>query len=376
MSKITKIQWCHSTVNPIMGCGGCELFRSPGEILTALDKAIGWANGTSRREFNALIKRSFKAIQVPENGHTSALTTTNLWHHRELFSDVVLRASGKATAQSASRIISESVACYAARLHCNKARSIVNPSRGINSGYAPAFERVTRFPGRIAAMATAADLLGSDPQGKPWLNGLCRLIFVSDMGDAFSRSVDFDFLETDVISAIRSEAGKRHFWLWLTKRPKRMAQFAKRLGNFPRNICAMTTITGPDSLSRVDELREVNASVRGLSIEPLRQRLPPERLDLSGISWVILGGESGRKDHVHQFDLEWVVEIRDVCRAHGTAFFLKQLGRRPVDNGRELILKDTHGGDWSEWPNDLRVREIPHEIRSYRQKSVSNAAAA
>ncbi len=352
-----------------MGCGGCELFRTPNEVVSDLDNTIGWAKGRSRLALQKLVDQTFSAVPDPKVGHTSALSSTNIWHLREPFLDLVLQASGREAAEAAALVISRAVACYAARLHLNKAASIVNPSRCTNPGYAPVFERVTRFPGRVAAMASAADLLGSKPQGKPWLDGLCRLIFVSDMGDAFSRSIDFDFMETDVIPAIRSEAGRRHFWLWLTKRPTRMGQFAKRLGKLPENICAMTTITGPDSLSRVDELREVNASVRGLSIEPLRERIAPERLNLNGVSWVILGGESGPKDHVHPFDLAWASELRDACHEQGAAFFLKQLGRSPVSEGRSLHLKDSHGGDWAEWPEKLRIREIPLEIRNYRRST-------
>jgi hypothetical protein len=66
------------------------------------------------------------------------------------------------------------------------------------------------------------------------------MIFVSDMGDALSAKGDFPFLKSDLMPAIRSDAGKRHLWLWLTKRPGRMAEFAMAIGGFPENVCAMT----------------------------------------------------------------------------------------------------------------------------------------
>jgi len=148
-------------------------------------------------------------------------------------------------------------------------------------------------------------------------------------------------------------------WLWLTKRPDRMARFGDRIGGFPLDVCAMTTLTGPDKLSRIEELREVPAAIRGLSVEPLWERIPPRSLNLDGIDWLIAGGESGRKDAVRPFHLEWARELRDLCRKKKVAFFLKQLGRRPFESSKELRLRDSHGGNWDEWPANLRVREMP-----------------
>lgn len=368
MSTKTKIQWCHSTVNPIMGCGGCELFPSPGKILQQIDEAlsdcVSWRHGDSRELFKKLIEVAYSCIQVPLPGHSRAISTTNIWHLRDSFVRHVTHQHGHKAGKVASVAIAGAVTCYAARLHLNKARSIVNPRRKANSGYAPAFESVTPFSGRVWKMAGSKDLRGIIDPEKPWLTGCPRLIFVSDMGDAFSRDSDFSFLEDEVIAPIRSSQGQRHFWLWLTKRPDRMARFGERIGGFPTNVCAMTTLTGPDKLSRIDQLREVPASVRGLSVEPLWERIPANKLNLKGIDWLIAGGESGRKDAVRPFHLEWARELRDLCKKKNVALFVKQLGRRPVESGNEMKLRDSHGGDWSEWPVDLRVREMPQAFRS------------
>lgn len=102
--------------------------------------------------------------------------------------------------------------------------------------------------------------------------------------------------------------------------------------------------------------------------------------DGPGIDWVIMGGESGPK--ARPFDIGWARSIRDQCQAAGVAFFMKQLGKRPeaVRRGQDgpppagyerlidagggtgiyrLRLRDSHGGDWDEWPADLRIREFP-----------------
>lgn len=359
----TKIQWAHSTVNPIMGCGGCELFITPGKILRMLDEALAftgnWPPGTSRTIYRELIKKTFALIETPLTGHSDTVSTTNLWHLRYHFVAVVRAEHGRDAAKIADLAIARGLTCYAAKLHLNKARSILNPTRGANSGYAPTFETVTRFFGRVWEMARTPDLRDHPDLEKLWLDGCRRLVFVSDMGDAFSRDSDFGFLEKEVIAPIRSPEGQRHFWLWLTKRPDRMARFGERIGGFPKNVCAMTTVTGPDKLSRIDQLRVVPATVRGLSVEPLWNRIPHEDLDLSGLSWLVAGGESGRKDAVRPFHLEWARELRDLCQVENVAFFLKQLGRLPIEDGRALKLKDSHGGVWDEWPEDLRVREMP-----------------
>jgi protein gp37 len=198
------------------------------------------------------------------------------------------------------------------------------------------------------------------------------MIFVSDMGDALSRRSDFAFLKREVIGAMRSVKGSRHLWLWLTKRPGSMAALAAEIGGLPPNACAMTTVTGadPERLKRIDELRSVDSVVRGLSIEPLWERIPAEKLDLTGIDWVIVGGESGSGDLTRPFALEWAEEIRDHCRKNGVAFFLKQLGRNPTREGQSVRLNDPHGGDWNEWEEELRVREFPPYFHNFRNDEI------
>jgi protein gp37 len=191
------------------------------------------------------------------------------------------------------------------------------------------------------------------------------------MGDAMSSKGLFPFLKREV-THLSTDKGRRHLWLWLTKRPHIMRHFAEEIGGMPGNVCAMTTVTGPDALHRVDELRQTKAACRGLSIEPLWERIPPESLDLTGIDWLILGGESGG---TRTFDLAWAAELHAHCQKNGTAFFQKQLGRNPVLNGEAMRLKDPHGGDWSEWPEHLRVREFPEHFHQYRLGEGSGCAS-
>ena len=353
-----------------MGCGGCELFLYPKSVLDRIDDEVAKICGSYKAgHAKRYMKQCAVVCQIGSLGPVK-LTTTNIYHLRHQMAAELEKVFGQAAAKAAIRVIEQSVTCYAAKLHLNKAQSIVNPSRQVNPGYAPSFEEVTLFPGRVSEMAKARDLYGVDFPEKPWMNGLPRLIFVSDMGDAFSRKEDEFFLKEDVLPAIESVEGQRHLWLWLTKRPKAMGRFAKEIGGFPNNVCAMTTLTCADSvnLRRVDHLRRVDATCRGLSIEPLRERIPTSKLNLKGIDWVIVGGESGALRYVNPFHLEWAVEIHDQCREHGVAFFMKQLGRAPHWQGQPINLKNTHGGDWDEWPSepDLKCRDFPRNFYDYR----------
>lgn len=345
-----------------MGCGGCELFPSPSEILEKIDRETGQPPGTARALLPDIIDQAYSAIQNPEPEHTRAVSTTNIWHARKVLEEIMANRFGAEIGSAARNAIESSITCYASKLHLNKALSVFNPTRQINTGYATVFERVTRFPGRMAQIANSPK--PNQPE-KPWLDWLRHLIFISDMGDAFSRRCDFDFLREDAIPAITSVGGRRKLWLWLTKRPELMAEFAEEMGGFPSNVCAMTTITSNETIHRVDQLRNVAATTRGLSIEPLWERLEIQNLDLSGIDWVIVGGESGKFDIVRPFHLEWAEELLRYCSANGIAFFLKQLGRTPIYRGRLLELSDCHGGDWEEWPTRLRVREFPGFFHEY-----------
>lgn len=244
--------------------------------------------------------------------------------------------------------------CYAGTLH--------NRFGGVTVGYAPTFENVTKFPGRTNEAAGWSDLTRTLRGDKPWLNNYPRLIFVSDMSDALSRSVEFEYLNQQIIQVVTTKAGGRHQWLWLTKRPERMAHFSKWLletgTKWPANLWAGTSITNQKTTSRIRHLLQVGdeCTIRFLSVEPqyedvhLAEWLP--RLD-----WVIQGGESGFG--ARPFDINWARSLAADCKSSGVAYFLKQLGAFPTRDGERLNLQNGHGGDWEEWPKDIRLRQLP-----------------
>ena len=381
MSDVTSIQWADTTVNPIMGCGGCELFPKPAEIFLKINEAVR-ATGhsiNSRVIYEELISSVYSFIEHPLAGHKNAVNTSNVWHLRHRFLTRVLDETDADmnASDAAEKVIKESTTCYAAILHLNKGQNILKENYEGHRGYAPIFESVTEFPKRAEKTAKLKDLLGCSDGRSAWKENLPRLIFVSDMGDAMSGLGQFPFLKNDLIPAITSDAGKRHLWLWLTKRPSRLAEFAEQIGGLPENVCAMTTLTSAneENMKRLADLKKVQAHMRGLSVEPLWERIDPKKLDFKGIDWVIVGGESGSGNLTRPFALEWAEELRDYCRKKSVAFLMKQLGRNPTRNGEPLALKDSHGGEWDEWPDDgLKVREFPKAFHDYRKTEMKRPA--
>lgn len=246
--------------------------------------------------------------------------------------------------------------CYAGHLH------EIRLAKSLPKLYAPRFTEVRLAPGRMVKAAAASDLAGWRRSDKPWLGTLPRLIFVSDMADALSAAVPFEYLLHEIILNVTSVRGRRHHWLWLTKRPKRMAQFCRWLADqgvpWPANLWAGTSITTQATTSRIDSLLQVGdaATIRLLSVEPQFESLNL-RPWLPDLDWIIQGGLSGCD--AHPFDLAWVESLIDQCGSAGVPYFLKQLGSHVVSSGRRLSFRDGHAGDWSEWPAALRVRQMP-----------------
>lgn len=165
-----------------------------------------------------------------------------------------------------------------------------------------------------------------------------RMVFVNSMSDLFHPKVPIGFVR-EIFDVIR--ATPQHTYQILTKRAKRMARVSDRL-DWPENIWMGTSVEDLASTPRIDDLRLVPARIRFLSCEPLLQALPD--LDLTGVGWVIVGGESGPR--ARPIDREWVVDIRDQAVAAGVPFFFKQWGGlTPKQRGRVL-----DGRTWEQYP--------------------------
>ncbi len=320
MSAHTPIQWCDSTVNPTSGCDGCELHSS----------------------------------KAPE----------------------------KST-------------CYARAIHETRFR--FNPAFALTGNYAPSFDEVRIIPGRVAEAATWGDLRGKLRKDgtKPWLDLMPRVIFVGDLSDVMSADVSDDFIEREIFEPMHSAKGRRHVWIVLTKRPSRLADLSIARGGLPPNCVAMCSITdAATAASRLPHLARMCCSMIGVSAEPLlgefhilgHPALSGRRLD-----WLIVGGESG--SNARACSMEWLWALVLECREQRIACFVKQLGSHPVAENANVFdlpyavaeawgegaasarykLRDSHGGDSSEWPDELIVREIPEFDRLVELISTTQA---
>ncbi len=324
--------------------------------------------------------------------------------------------------------------CYAKQLH-DKRHKAHQAGKAVPAQYARPFEVVQLMPDRL-----------DDPIG--WRSP--RRVFVNSVSDLFHDDVPFDFI--DRVFATMGVAHWHTFQV-LTKRPARMAEYfaetyqvpaspagrvhgvdipatpariedrwarinaacdditihRRRLpercwtedGNlvgrpawprrpFPNVWIGVSVENRKHGLPRVEDLRRTPAAVRFLSVEPLLENLGT--LDLTGIHWVIVGGESG--PGARPCRPAWVRSVVEQCRAAGVAAFVKQLGENIVDRNDQfggwephhwpetldslkvehdihgfredhqgadcrVRLLDRKGGDPAEWPADLRVREFP-----------------
>lgn len=297
--KETTIQWCDSTINPTSGCDGCELWNP---------------------------------------------------------------ATGKFD-------------CYAGNLHEGRwagSLAVSHPEK-----YSPNFKDVRLIPGRVKAAVRWKDLRGVERPDKPWIpKEMPRLIFISDMADALSRAVPFEFLLEEIVNPI---AGSPHIGMWLTKQAKRLEEFGDWLADqgvdWPKNLWPGVSVTSNKTLWRLKHLRSVwTEGPRFVSYEPAFEFVD-WRANLEDIDMLIMGGASRQRqsDAPHPANLNWWRQSLGACAKHLAAPFIKQLGTWPYEEDvytpsdslepervtKFLHLKDSHGGEWDEWPDDLKVREFP-----------------
>jgi len=165
-----------------------------------------------------------------------------------------------------------------------------------------------------------------------------RTIFVNSMSDLFHTEVPTSYIQ-DVFGVMNEVS--RHRYQVLTKRAERLLELNDEL-NWGDHIWMGVSVENSDVTSRIDYLRQTRAHVKFLSLEPLIGALP--ELNLTGIDWVIVGGESGHG--AREIKEEWVTDIRDQCLSAGVAFFFKQWGGVNKKRTGRLL----QGRTWDEMP--------------------------
>ncbi len=243
-----------------------------------------------------------------------------------------------------------------------------NPTRGctkISSGcahcYAETFaERFRGVPGHSYEQGFDLRLVPKKlTQPLEWRTP--RMIFVNSMSDLFHEGIPTDYIEK--VSRVMQLANW-HTYQVLTKRSERMRDLLKtRLKSVAREShiwWGVSVENRQQGLPRIEHLRATPAATRFLSVEPLLESLG--KINLSGIDWVIVGGESG--PGARPLEESWVLEIQEQCQRANVAFFFKQWGgRMKSKNGREL-----QGRTYNEIP-----RRVTHRVKDRASLSVAIA---
>jgi protein gp37 len=166
-----------------------------------------------------------------------------------------------------------------------------------------------------------------------------QTIFVNSMSDLFHRDVTLEYIQR-VFDVMRR--AHWHRFQILTKRADRLSRLDREL-DWPTNVWMGVSVENSDYIHRIEDLRRTRARVKFLSLEPLLGSLP--NLNLRGIDWVIVGGESG--PGARPMRPEWAIEIRDQCRRSQVAFFFKQWGGKNKKKAGRLL----EGRTWDEMPD-------------------------
>lgn len=165
-----------------------------------------------------------------------------------------------------------------------------------------------------------------------------QMIFVNSMSDLFHEDVPESFVLKAL--AVMQRAWWHKFQI-LTKRSERLLEFDSKI-HWPDNVWMGVTVENSDYLFRVNHLRQTQAQIKFLSLEPLLGPIP--NLELNGIHWVIVGGESGPS--ARPMCERWVIDIRDHCQSAQVSFFFKQWG----GVNRKRTGRLLQGCTWDQYP--------------------------
>lgn len=182
-----------------------------------------------------------------------------------------------------------------------------------------------------------------------------KKIFVNSMSDLYHKQVPDDFIKK-VFDTMNKASW--HIFQILTKRTNRLAKLSSSL-NWKENIWQGVTVESEEYLHRIQDLKKVPAKIKFISFEPLLGEIDTNKLNLSHIDWVIVGGESG--PGARPMKKEWVLKLRNKCIENNIAFFFKQWGGvNRKANGRTL-----KGQTWNQYPDEIKL--LGKNLKKYQK---------
>ena len=244
-----------------------------------------------------------------------------------------------------SKVSSGCANCYAERMARRLAgmaqrQRELGESPGRKAHYLRVVDNKGRWNGKVCIAEEALD----DPLA--WRNP--RVVFVNSMSDLFHEQVPLGFVQRIIDVMKRCP---QHTFQVLTKRPERAAEYSSVL-RWPSNAWVGTSVENAFTLRRLKSLRRIRAEIRFVSLEPLLG--PVSRLPLTGIHWVIVGGESG--PGARPIEASWVRQIRDQCLSTGVPFFFKQWG----GVNKKVTGRVLDGRTWDEYPVGMHMDGRKH----------------
>ena len=232
---------------------------------------------------------------------------------------------------------------------------------GCDNCYAERFaERWRGLPGH--AYEQGFDLrLWPDRLKQPATWKAPRMVFVNSMSDLFLKDIPRPFIDRVFEVMERTD---RHIYQVLTKRSSLMRDYVRDRyggGKAPTHIWLGVSVEDAAHSGRIHHLKAINSPARFISFEPLLASVG--LVDLTGVAWAIVGGESGPGARPMRQD--WATEVRDICERDGVAFFFKQWGGpKPKSGGRTLEGREWNGFPWAIVPDPVRKRLHQDETRS------------
>lgn len=250
--------------------------------------------------------------------------------------------------------------CYADTGHSRRHRTYEEHQGNWNEYGKP-------MPRQYAKPFSVIQLL-TERLGKPLRTSRPGRVFVNSSSDVFHSEVPLEYVQTMFL--VMGACPHLTFQI-LTKRPERMAELAESLPWFP-NIEMGVTIEDAKHLQRAEILKGIPAAVKWISAEPLLSSL--KDIDLEGIDWVVVGGETGEKEQkIRPAHPDWYRELRDKCKQMGTAFFFKQTGdwvheSQLGDTGLTLKTKGRPVHLWPDGTKSYRFgRVVKHDVLDGRK---------
>lgn len=160
-----------------------------------------------------------------------------------------------------------------------------------------------------------------------------RMVFVNSMSDIFHEQIPFEFIKK-IFEVMNST---QHIYQLLTKRADIMLEYSKKL-RINDNIWFGVTVESQKYIDRIDYLKQVKTKIKFISFEPLLS--PIDNIDLNGIDWIIVGGESGY--NARPIEENWVIDLYSLSRNHNIPFFFKQWGGVNKKKLGRMLLGETY----------------------------------